>query len=305
MRMISEILILLYVFNCHAFYLPGLAPVNYCKKDESDSCKSEVLLYVNRLNTDESIIPYEYNHFDFCIPESDEKSPVENLGQVVFGERIRSSSYKIEFMKNDTCKKLCLKSYTAGKELDETLLSIIRKGISLNYQHHWIVDNMPVTHCPEFTDGQYCNTGFPMGCYSRNTRGPCYHGPNTKEAYFLYNHVDLIITYHSGAHEEWGSNFEDKGGRIISVKVIPRSLNHKSADSLDCSGGEPLEIPTKLKAKDSMQIIYTYSVTFIQNNTIKWSSRWDYILESMHQTNIQWFSILNSLVIVLFLSGMV
>jgi transmembrane 9 superfamily protein 2/4 len=37
----------------------------------------------------------------------------------------------------------------------------------------------------------------------------------------------------------------------------------------------------------------------------KWSSRWDYLLESMPSANIQWFSILNSLVIVLFLSGMV
>ena len=46
-------------------------------------------------------------------------------------------------------------------------------------------------------------------------------------------------------------------------------------------------------------------VLFQVNNTIKWSSRWDYILESMPHTNIQWFSILNSLVIVLFLSGMV
>lgn len=38
---------------------------------------------------------------------------------------------------------------------------------------------------------------------------------------------------------------------------------------------------------------------------MKWSSRWDYLLESMAHTNIQWFSILNSLVIVLFLTGMV
>uniref|UniRef100_A0A673ZY99 Transmembrane 9 superfamily member n=1 Tax=Salmo trutta TaxID=8032 RepID=A0A673ZY99_SALTR len=37
----------------------------------------------------------------------------------------------------------------------------------------------------------------------------------------------------------------------------------------------------------------------------RWASRWDYILESMPHTNIQWFSIMNSLVIVLFLSGMV
>lgn len=41
------------------------------------------------------------------------------------------------------------------------------------------------------------------------------------------------------------------------------------------------------------------------NTDIRWSSRWDYILDSMPHTNIQWFSILNSLVIVLFLSGMV
>lgn len=65
----------------------------------------------------------------------------------------------------------------------------------------------------------------------------------------------------------------------------------------------PMEIPQNID--DKFEVMYTYSVTFIQNNTIKWSSRWDYILESMPHTNIQWFSILNSLVIVLFLSGMV
>lgn len=32
--------------------------------------------------------------FDFCTVE-DEQSPVENLGQVVFGERIRPSLYKV------------------------------------------------------------------------------------------------------------------------------------------------------------------------------------------------------------------
>lgn len=46
-------------------------------------------------------------------------------------------------------------------------------------------------------------------------------------------------------------------------------------------------------------------MTFKEDNSVKWSSRWDYILDSMPHTNIQWFSILNSLVIVLFLSGMV
>lgn len=45
---------------------------------------------------------------------------------------------------------------------------ILKKGMSLNYQHHWIVDNMPVTWCyPLENERQYCSTGFPMGCLVR------------------------------------------------------------------------------------------------------------------------------------------
>lgn len=120
------------------------------------------------------------------------------------------------------------------------------------------------------------------------------------------NHVDLQITYHSGASEEWGVSFGDNGGRIISVKVTPSSKNHRDPEHPDCNHPDPLEIAaSNIPDGHKLNITYTYSVKFILNNTIKWSSRWDYILESMPHTNIQWFSILNSLVIVLFLSGMV
>lgn len=84
------------------------------------------------------------------------------------------------------------------------------------------------------------------------------------------------------------------------------SINHQNLEKLDCLRGEPLEIPSRaVDIGVKLNITYTYSVKFVQNDEIKWSSRWDYILESMPHTNIQWFSILNSLVIVLFLSGMV
>lgn len=69
--------------------------------------QSEVKLYVNRLNTEESVIPYEYHHFDFC-PTDEANSPVENLGQVVFGERIRPGPYKIDFLQDVQCKKVRL-----------------------------------------------------------------------------------------------------------------------------------------------------------------------------------------------------
>lgn len=293
-----------------AFYLPGLAPVNFCKaEDASESCKSEIKLYVNRLNTEKYIIPYEYDRFDFCTPKEGQ-SPVENLGQVVFGERIRPSPYKLEFLKPLTCACACTKTYIGGDEESEKKLQFLKKGMALNYQHHWIVDNMPVTWCYQIQDDkQYCSTGFPMGCYSREPRlqqntcsiNGAYNKPKT---YYLFNHVDLNITYHSGASEEWGTGFKANGGRIISVKVVPRSIKYNT--ETHCESKVPMEIPyDEIPKGQKFEITYTYSVVFSRNDMIKWSSRWDYILESMPHTNIQWFSILNSLIIVLFLSGMI
>jgi transmembrane 9 superfamily member 2/4 len=57
--------------------------------------QSTVNVYVNRLDSVESVLPYEYTHFDFCQASDDERSPSENLGQVVFGERIRPSPFKV------------------------------------------------------------------------------------------------------------------------------------------------------------------------------------------------------------------
>ncbi|XP_058073931.1 transmembrane 9 superfamily member 7-like isoform X2 [Magnolia sinica] len=51
------------------------------------------------------------------------------------------------------------------------------------------------------------------------------------------------------------------------------------------------------------EVIFTYDVSF-QASDIKWASRWDTYLH-MNDDQIHWFSIINSLMIVLFLSGMV
>lgn len=82
-----------------AFYLPGVAPRAYVRE--------EVLpLLVNRLDSTESIVPYDYYHFDFCEPgehpltgKMDEghvgATVPENLGQILMGERIRHSPYDV------------------------------------------------------------------------------------------------------------------------------------------------------------------------------------------------------------------
>ncbi|XP_015915932.1 transmembrane 9 superfamily member 2 [Parasteatoda tepidariorum] len=303
------VILFIHLSSAIAFYLPGLAPVNYCEEGKATaSCQSAVTLYVNRLNSEESVIPYEYNHFDLCTT-SDSESPVENLGQVVFGERIRPSPYAISFLKNVSCVPVCEKTYRMSNKDDVERLNNLKKGMLKNYQHHWIVDNMPITWCYQVeANQQYCSTGFPMGCYVNTAGQPkdaCVmnNNYNHHDSFYVFNHVDITITYHSGEDESWGVGFKDKGGRIVRVKVSPRSIKHQAEPN--CINYKPMDIPNKLQPTDVVSVKYTYSVNFTKENRVKWSSRWDYILESMPHTNIQWFSILNSLVIVLFLTGMV
>jgi len=41
--------------------------------------------------------------------------------------------------------------------------------------------------------------------------------PNT---YYIFNHLEFTITYHSGKNEDWGSSFNSEGGRIIGNLLI-------------------------------------------------------------------------------------
>jgi len=315
--------------SAQAFYLPGLAPVAYCNKQGNTKCKTSIPLYVNRLNSEESVIPFEYSHFDFCQAGPDAQAPAENLGQVVFGERIKPSPYELQFKQNENkCKVVCKREYKDKDKTATTQINFLKKGIRLNYQQHWIVDNMPVTWCYPVEGGnQYCATGFPMGCHVDAKGVPkdaCVMSPkfNAPDTNYVFNHIDLQVTYHSADDPtvEWGKHIEKDAdqeiGRIVSIKATPMSIDHSALPegTTDCDATlkqgqedpevKPMALPKKPEDQKS-SISYSYRVTYVRDDNIKWSSRWDYILESMPHTNIQWFSILNSLVIVLFLSGMV
>ncbi|CAH3168813.1 unnamed protein product [Pocillopora meandrina] len=292
-----------------AFYLPGLAPISYCvtEKSTNPACLSKIDLFVNSLNSVESVIPYEYARFDFCVPPTDKTSPTENLGQVVVGERIRPSLYNITFKKDVTCKQLCAKEYKSGNAEDGKKLEFLRSGIALNYQNHWIIDNMPVTWCYEFTGEyrKYCSTGFPIGCHvteDGQARDACVTSTkfNERGMHYIFNHVDIKIKYYDGSGEDW------EGARLTSAEVKPKSIKHEKGKDLKCDDDLPaMGFPAEMKS--DVYIAYTYSVQFLPETypNQKWASRWDYILDSMPHTKIQWFSIMNSSVIVLFLSGMV
>ena len=136
----------------------------------------------------------------------------------------------------------------------------------MNYQHHWIVDNMPVTWCYPVENGQhYCSTGFPMGCYVDKKGSPkdaCVisRDYSTQDRYyeFVFNHVDITIHYHEGRDEDWGKYL--KNGNGDSVKIQPRSIKHEEGKcNSDVTAG-PLSI--KGDGNIDAEISYSYTVTF-------------------------------------------
>jgi len=119
--------------------------------------------------------------------------------------------------------------------------------------------------------------------------------------YYLHNHVRLDLMYHSNPDEY-------EGFRIVGFEVEPHSLtqatrsdpNDPSGTIAVCDGTAVLHI---FDLESHSDITYTYDVKWIES-PIRWASRWDIYLK-MTRSQIHWFSILNSLMIMLFLSGMV
>lgn len=310
-----------FICGSKAFYLPGLSPVNYCEKEHaSDTCSSSIPVLANRLDSTESVIPFDYNHFDFCKSNQD-SAPSENLGQIVFGERIESSPITLSFKMQESCKKVCTKKYDLKNSSDQGKLMLLKRAITLSYFQHWIVDNMPVTSCitigNNLTAGMkeksFCFPSFMLGCYVASDgkiKDWCASSPqagiNEKDTAYIHNHVDFIVHYHVPNENQMNlpNARLEKSGRIVRVDVKPYSIDHKRTDN--CETDKPLGISSALlKTKGEFEITYSYSVQWVPSEH-QWSSRWDYILNSTQPpANIQWFSILNSCVIVLFLSGMV
>jgi hypothetical protein len=74
---------------------------------------------------------------------------------------------------------------------------------------------------------------------------------------------------------------------------------YDKVDPVNC----PVELEKSQLIKEKEQITFTYEVEFV-NSDIRWPSRWDAYLK-MEGSKIHWFSIMNSLMVILFLAGIV
>lgn len=277
------------LLQAEAFYLPGVAPRDY-KQGE------EVKVKVVQLSSTKTQLPYEYYLLDFCKPADDPSVQAENLGEVLQGHRILLSPYKMAMRTNASEQIACRKKYTAEQ------LKEFKKFIAEEYRVNMICDNLPLAvkvEDPEGVTQLKYEKGYALGMKGAKMAA------DQDEPLYINNHLRFKILYHNEDDESLGS-------RIVGFEVEPFSIKHeyegtwddKSPPKLKTWVGEDANArrPEFLSA-DQEEVIWTYDVHWVESS-IKWASRWDTYLY-MADDQIHWFSILNSLMIVLFLAGLV
>lgn len=255
----------------------------------------ELQVKVNKLTSTKTQLPYDYYSLGYCT-RSKIENVAENLGEVLRGDRIENSPYVFHMREDRLCEFACMID-----KLDPSTAKNMREKIDEDYRVNMILDNLPMamsTIGPDGTVTRFYEHGFPVG-----NKVPLVEGG---VKYIIYNHLAFTVLYHRDG--------ESSASRVVGFEVTPNSVQHEYEKPFNKEKPEFITCNANTKrlvdgsrppqeVKENEEIIFTYDVKF-EPSLIKWASRWDtYLLMSDDQ--IHWFSIINSLMIVLFLSGMV
>lgn len=139
-------------------------------------------------------------------------------------------------------------------------------------------------------------------------------------AFYVNNHLRFTILVHA-------PDAGTRASRIVGFEVEPVSVRHdfngawnardpklSSCSSLNHPSvvfdeneppkrRDPKTVPPQ-RVEEGESVVFTYDVVF-RDSPIAWASRWDVYLQMADGAGVHWFSVVNSCLVVLFLSGMV
>ena len=297
------------------FYLPGVAPKDYATGDR-------VALKVNSLTSVETHLPYEYYKLPFCAPPEIQEF-AENIGELLTGNKLENSPYELFMNQNEHCKVLCVKEY--GKSDVDHFVERIKEDYVVN----WVIDNMPaaenIVDSTTGIDYVFYEHGYHLGG-KFESGAPADDDDDDDEKkvaadgnanYYINNHVRITVQLHRSK--------EFKGSRVVGVHVSPLSIQHtyegeigkriepKAACTDPAAENRKLMVLTGPDASsdlddedDRIEVVFTYDIEWAES-PIKWASRWDIYLSmgNRYSDEVHWFSIINSVLIAVFLTGMV
>ena len=297
LSMLSVALLTMLLSATQAFYMPGVKPLTFQEGDE-------VPMKVNAMSSIHTQLPKDYYRLPFCVPEGGPKMASENLGEFLTGNKIQNSPYTINMKKETYCQILC------QIQLSKVEARNLRMHIRFGYHNNWIIDNIPSAAIGLTEAGQkqkHYAGGFPIGFVDAGSG-------DAKDAY-LYNHVNINIDYHKP------TDTTEQGYRVVGFAVEPMSIAHYFLGDFDwdgkssegytkslatCNDGSHMtrdDITSNQIVQENEKIVYTYDVIWNESD-VAWSSRWDVYLSEDHlvPAQVHWYSITNSILVVLFLS---
>ncbi|XP_016727936.1 transmembrane 9 superfamily member 11 isoform X3 [Gossypium hirsutum] len=286
----------------YGFYLPGSYPHKYVVGDP-------LSVKVNSLTSIDTEMPFSYYSLPFCKPKEGVKDSAENLGELLMGDRIENSPYKFKMYVNESEIFLC-----QSKKLSADDFKLLKKRIDEMYQVNLILDNLPAIRYTKKEGFMLRWTGYPVGVKVQNV-------------YYLFNHLKFKVLIHK--YEETSvarvmgtgdavevmptvtkEGSDMPGHMVVGFEVVPCSVVHDGNLVNKLKMYEKYQSPIKcdpnavsMPIKEGEPIVFTYEVAF-EESDIKWPSRWDAYLK-MEGSKVHWFSILNSLLVIIFLAGIV
>lgn len=297
-----------------AFYLPGVAPTDYEENDKVPLLVNSLTpaYYAGMSHGLRSMVSYDYYiyPFHFCRPQDGPKKQSESLGSILFGDRIFNSPFELYMLKDESCKYLCTSNYTARD------VEFVTMRVWQGYNQNWFIDGLPAAQKIEIDDDKvyytpgddgevyytprgdgkvYYTPGFSLGSVrfddidqSDQSQGPVVE---------LNNHFDIKVEYHKTRQGQY---------RVVGVIINPASRNNKKPDDGAepvCNVSDPVVFDENADPKNVLEVSFTYSVSWTESPTV-WATRWDRYLYIM-SPKIHWFSLVNSMVVVVLLVGIV
>jgi len=267
---------------------PGVSPEEYNPGEQ-------IWMYTDLVESKKTQVPFEV--FDLPgfteRPESKDKKSRRmrrNLGSRLQGYDLKPAPFDLYIKKDTPCTPFSKVSIQGKK------LRWLRKIIERQYRVHFQLDGLPVLMRSK--ELNFAVRGYPVGF-----RSP---GGSRKEL-FLYNHFKFTITYH-----EDPSQFQ--GVRITGFDIHPVSIQHDIPTNTQsmkeistCIGFEVENDPSRYVALDvqhegGVPVVFSYDVQWVEND-LEWADRWDVYLVGSPDDDIHYYSIVNSLMIVLFMTG--
>jgi len=279
---------------------PGVSPEEYQRNDK-------VWIYANLVDSKKTQVPYEFYDLPGCPQEIDSprmkrRREKKNLGSRLQGHDMKPAPFKLFTQENKPCTPMC------HVKLEGKKLLWMKKLIDRQYRVQLQLDGLPVLM--RSSELNYAVRGYPVGFRLPSSKLSA--RSKDKGDVFLYNHLKFMITYHEDPEMFDGVRITGFDVHPVSIAhTIPKSasaVSETTSDITTCSGMNVENhassyLSLSLKNARSLDVIYSYDVSWVESDNLLWADRWDVYLVGAPDDDIHYYSIVNSLMIVLFMTG--